>query len=220
MRRGQGLAQRLAARTLELIDIPSESRDEARATAHVAAVLHAGSVAVRDLGDTCVLAGPEDADRARGGIRAWLDGHGLSSVGYVSDEFLAEGTAVANPCAPRPNRRGLVRSEEGDRIALLHEELGAPVVRTDVTSAEMIKYASNAFLGRKISFINEIANICERLGAVSCVEVAEEWAYDRRIGPHVPPSRPRLWGLVLPQGCLGPGPSGQRRVTTFNSCRR
>ena len=55
------LAQRLAARTLELIDIPSESRDEARAASHVAAVLSSGGVAVRDLGDTCVLAGADDA---------------------------------------------------------------------------------------------------------------------------------------------------------------
>ena len=55
------LAQRLAARTLELIDIPSESRDEARLAAHVADVLGAEGVSVRDLGDTCVLAGPGDA---------------------------------------------------------------------------------------------------------------------------------------------------------------
>jgi succinyl-diaminopimelate desuccinylase len=55
------LGRRLAARTLELIDIPSESRDEARLAAHVADLLRAGGVAVRDLGDTCLLAGPDDA---------------------------------------------------------------------------------------------------------------------------------------------------------------
>ncbi len=55
------LGDRLAARTLELIDIPSESRDEARLAGHVAGVLRDGGVAVRDLGDTCVLAGPADA---------------------------------------------------------------------------------------------------------------------------------------------------------------
>jgi succinyl-diaminopimelate desuccinylase len=55
------LAGQLAARTLELIDIPSVSRDEARLAAHVAAVLRAGGVAVRDLGDTCLLAGPDGA---------------------------------------------------------------------------------------------------------------------------------------------------------------
>jgi succinyl-diaminopimelate desuccinylase len=55
------LGRRLAARTLELIDIPSESRDEARLAAHVADVLRGGGVAVRDLGDTCLLAGPDDA---------------------------------------------------------------------------------------------------------------------------------------------------------------
>jgi len=61
VRRVGDLAQRLAARTLELIDIPSESRDEARAAGHVAEVLLAGGVAVRDLGDTCILAGGDDA---------------------------------------------------------------------------------------------------------------------------------------------------------------
>jgi succinyl-diaminopimelate desuccinylase len=55
------LGERLAARTLELVDIPSESRDEARLAAHVAGVLRGGGVPVRDLGDTCVLAGPDDA---------------------------------------------------------------------------------------------------------------------------------------------------------------
>jgi succinyl-diaminopimelate desuccinylase len=55
------LGERLAARTLELVDIPSESRDEERLAAHVTAVLRAGGVPVRDLGDTCVLAGPDDA---------------------------------------------------------------------------------------------------------------------------------------------------------------
>lgn len=61
MRRVPDLAERLAARTLELIDIPSESRDEARLAGHLAGVLRAGGVAVRDLGDTCLLAGPPDA---------------------------------------------------------------------------------------------------------------------------------------------------------------
>ena len=61
MRPVAALGERLAARTLELVDIPSESRDEERLTAHVTEVLRAGGVAVRDLGDTCVLAGPDDA---------------------------------------------------------------------------------------------------------------------------------------------------------------
>ena len=69
------------------------------------------------------------------------------------------------------------------RVAALYEPLGAPIVRTDVATAEMIKYASNAFLATKISFINEIANVCEETGA-DVTEVAAGMGYDRRIGPH------------------------------------
>ena len=117
-------------------------------------------------------------------VRAWLDGRGLSNVAYVSNpEFLAEGTALADFTHPDRIVVGSFRSEEGDRVARLHEELGAPVVRTDVTSAEMIKYASNAFLATKISFINEIANVCEEVGADVSL-VADGMSLDQRIGPH------------------------------------
>jgi UDPglucose 6-dehydrogenase len=116
-------------------------------------------------------------------VRAWLDTRGLSHVGYVSNpEFLAEGTAVANFMRPDRIVVGSFRSEEGDRVATLHKELGAPIVRADVTSAEMIKYASNAFLATKISFINEIANVCEEVGA-DVTLVAGGMGLDRRIGP-------------------------------------
>jgi UDPglucose 6-dehydrogenase len=85
----------------------------------------------------------------------------------------------------RPDRIvvGSFRSEEGDQVAKLHGQLGAPVVRADVTSAEMIKYASNAFLATKISFINEIANVCEEVGADVAL-VADGMGLDRRIGSH------------------------------------
>ena len=117
-------------------------------------------------------------------VRAWLDARGLTQVGYVSNpEFLAEGTAVANFLRPDRIVVGSFRSEEGDRVALLYKELAAPVVRADVTSAEMIKSASNAFLATKISFINEIANVCEEVGADVTV-VAGGMGLDQRIGPH------------------------------------
>ena len=117
-------------------------------------------------------------------VRAWLDARGLSMIAYVSNpEFLAEGTAVANFMRPDRIVVGSFRSEEGDRVAMLYEELGAPIVRTDVTSAEMIKYASNAFLATKISFINEIANVCEEVGA-DVTLVADGMGLDQRIGPH------------------------------------
>src|SRR5207249_5554973 len=68
-----------------------------------------------------------------------------------------------------------------DRVAKLYEPLGAPIIRTDVASAEMIKLASNAFLATKISFINEIANVSEELGA-DVTEVARGMGFDDRIG--------------------------------------
>jgi UDPglucose 6-dehydrogenase len=71
----------------------------------------------------------------------------------------------------------------GDAVVELYAPLGAPLVRTDVASAEMIKLAANAFLATKISFINEIANVCEETGA-DVLEVARGMGLDRRIGQH------------------------------------
>src|SRR3954452_10560102 len=106
-------------------------------------------------------------------------------IGYVSNpEFLKEGSAVRDFLKPD---RVVVGSEDdskefGDRVAALYEPLDAPVIRTDVASAEMIKLASNAFLATKISFINEIANVSEELGA-DVSEVARGMGLDSRIGP-------------------------------------
>ena len=72
--------------------------------------------------------------------------------------------------------------EAADAVAALYEPLGGEIVRTDVASAEMIKLASNAFLATKISFINEIANVCEEVGA-DVGEVARGMGLDERIGP-------------------------------------
>ena len=71
----------------------------------------------------------------------------------------------------------------GDAVAELYAPLNAPVVRTDIASAEMVKLAANAFLATKISFINEIANVCEETGA-DVLEVARGMGLDQRIGPH------------------------------------
>jgi UDPglucose 6-dehydrogenase len=106
-------------------------------------------------------------------------------LGYVSNpEFLKEGSAVEDFMHPD---RVVVGAEHGasafaDRVAALYEPLAAPIVRTDVASAEMIKLASNAFLATKISFINEIANVSEELGA-DVAEVARGMGLDARIGP-------------------------------------
>jgi UDPglucose 6-dehydrogenase len=106
-------------------------------------------------------------------------------TGYVSNpEFLKEGNAVADFMRPD---RVVVGADEGsseyaDRVVALYAPLDAPVVNTDVASAEMIKLASNAFLATKISFINEIANVSEELGA-DVQEVAYGMGLDARIGP-------------------------------------
>ncbi len=117
-------------------------------------------------------------------VRHELNSRGLAHVGYVSNpEFLAEGTAVANFMNPDRVAVGAFTDEDGDSVAALYEPLDAPVVRTDVASAEMIKLASNAFLMTRISFINEIANVCELVGA-DVNQVAEGVGLDHRLGPH------------------------------------
>ncbi len=78
---------------------------------------------------------------------------------------------------------GAFESEDADAVAALYETLDAPIVRCDVNSAEMIKLAANAFLMTRISFINEIANVCEATGA-DVVKVAEGVGLDKRLGPH------------------------------------
>jgi UDPglucose 6-dehydrogenase len=115
-------------------------------------------------------------------VRAALDARGLHHVGYVSNpEFLAEGSAVRDFLEPDRVVIGSFDEVDGDAVAALHGRIGAPVVRTDVASAEMIKLASNAFLATRISFINEIANVCELVGA-DVEQVAEGMGLDRRIG--------------------------------------
>jgi UDPglucose 6-dehydrogenase len=98
-------------------------------------------------------------------------------------EFLREGSAVLD--FQRPDRivLGSLDRAAAEKVAELHAPLNAPVVITDLRTAEMIKYASNAFLATRISFINEIASICEQLGA-DVKEVARGMGMDKRIGPH------------------------------------
>jgi UDPglucose 6-dehydrogenase len=98
-------------------------------------------------------------------------------------EFLREGSAVADFMNPDRVVLGSVDKVAADKVAQLHLSLRAPIVVTDLRTAEMIKYASNAFLATRISFINEIANICEALGA-DVKEVAVGMGYDKRIGHH------------------------------------
>ncbi len=97
-------------------------------------------------------------------------------------EFLREGSAVYDFMNPDRIVLGSTQRQAAQKVAELYEPLQASVIITDLRTAEMIKYASNAFLATKISFINEMANICEALGA-DVREVARGMGSDRRIGP-------------------------------------
>jgi UDPglucose 6-dehydrogenase len=117
-------------------------------------------------------------------VLAELAGRGIGGVTYVSNpEFLAESTAIHDFMNPDRVVVGSFGEDEGALVASLYGFTDAPIVRTDVPTAEMIKYASNAFLATKISFINEIANVCDETGA-DVARVAEGMGHDRRIGPH------------------------------------
>jgi UDPglucose 6-dehydrogenase len=117
-------------------------------------------------------------------IRAELDKRGLGHVGYVSNpEFLAEGRAVHDFMNPDRIVIGSFVPEHGARVAALYDGFEAPVLRTSVPSAEMVKLAANAFLATRISFINEIANVCEAVGA-DVEDVAKGVGLDHRLGPH------------------------------------
>jgi UDPglucose 6-dehydrogenase len=108
---------------------------------------------------------------------------GKAALGYVScPEFLKEGSAVDDFLKPDRVVVGDDGGWAGEAVVGLYSPLQAPLVRTDVASAEMVKLASNAFLATKISFINEIANVCEETGA-DVVEVARGMGLDDRIGP-------------------------------------
>lgn len=98
-------------------------------------------------------------------------------------EFLREGSAISDFMSPHRNVIGSLDRDAADKVAQLHLPLRAPIVITDLRTAEMIKYASNAFLATKISFINELADLCELVGA-DVKEVAAGMGYDARIGRH------------------------------------
>jgi len=117
-------------------------------------------------------------------VRAALDGRGLAHVGYVSNpEFLSEGSAVKDFMSPDRLVIGAFTEADAGTVAALYEPLEAPIVQADVASAEMIKLAANAFLMTRISFINEIANVCEATGA-DVEQVAKGIGLDHRLGPH------------------------------------
>jgi UDPglucose 6-dehydrogenase len=112
-----------------------------------------------------------------------LNGHDTPPFSVVSNpEFLREGSAVLDFTKPDRVVLGSTDADAANKVADLYEALRAEIMITDLRTAEMIKYASNAFLATRISFINEMANICETLGA-DVREVARGMGLDKRIGP-------------------------------------
>jgi UDPglucose 6-dehydrogenase len=115
-------------------------------------------------------------------IKRVLAEQGKTGLAYVScPEFLKEGSAVKDFLHPDRVVIGDDSDWAGDAVVDLYAPLDAALVRTDIASAEMVKLASNAFLATKISFINEIANVCEETGA-DVIEVARGMGLDDRIG--------------------------------------
>ncbi len=106
-----------------------------------------------------------------------------TTINYVSNpEFLREGQAVEDWCKPDRIVVGGDDAVAVNKVSSLYDDMTAPIVKTDITSAEMIKYAANAFLAAKISFINEIAALCDRVGG-TIDDVAQGISLDPRIGP-------------------------------------
>ena len=117
-------------------------------------------------------------------IRRSLAERGKEGFAYVScPEFLKEGSALEDFRHPDRVVVGDDGDWAGDAVVELYAPLDAALIRTDIASAEMIKLAANAFLATKISFINEIANVCEETGA-DVLEVARGMGLDQRIGTH------------------------------------
>lgn len=107
---------------------------------------------------------------------------GRDDLAVVSNpEFLREGSAVTDFLHPDRIVVGGAKQDANERVAVLYARLGAPTVFTDAPSAELIKYAANCFLAMKLSYVNAVAELCDRLGA-DVADVTEGMGYDRRIG--------------------------------------
>ncbi|MGH8952616.1 MAG: UDP-glucose dehydrogenase family protein [Acidimicrobiia bacterium] len=113
-------------------------------------------------------------------------------------EFLREGQAVDDFLEPDRIVVGAWDESDAERVADLYRSLDAPVVVTDPTSAEMIKYASNAYLAARLTFVNTLANVCEAVGA-DILDVVEGLGMDHRIGPHFLRPGPGYGGSCFPK---------------------
>jgi UDPglucose 6-dehydrogenase len=116
----------------------------------------------------------------------------------VNPEFLREGTAIEDFMKPNRVIIGEKETHWGDMLSEVYSDYKAPIMRTDFRTAEMIKQASNAYLATRISFINEIGNICKNLG-MDVYEVAEGMGYDYRIGKDYLKAGIGFGGFCLPK---------------------
>jgi UDPglucose 6-dehydrogenase len=124
---------------------------------------------------------------------------GRADVAVVSNpEFLREGSAVADFLGPDRIVVGSASQDAAERVAALYSRLGAPTVLTDAASAELVKYSANCFLAMKLSYVNALAELCERLGA-DIGDVTEGMGYDRRIGQSFLSPGPGWGGSCLPK---------------------
>ena len=116
----------------------------------------------------------------------------------VNPEFLREGSALEDFLNPDRIVIGEYDKRSGNLLAKVYGKFNAPIIRTDLRTAEMIKYTSNAFLAAKISFINDIGNYCKHLG-IDTYAVAEAIGYDTRIGRQFLNSGIGFGGSCLPK---------------------
>lgn len=124
---------------------------------------------------------------------------GRSDVTVVSNpEFLREGTAIADSLHPDRIVVGARNREIASRVANLYSDTGAPVVITDATTSELIKYASNAFLATKLTFINTMAGLCDAVGA-DVLDLVQGVGRDKRIGFEFMKPGPGWGGSCLPK---------------------
>ncbi|WP_018684770.1 UDP-glucose dehydrogenase family protein [Actinokineospora enzanensis] len=120
-------------------------------------------------------------------------------VAVVSNpEFLREGSAVYDFLNPDRIVVGGSQQDAAERVAALYAKLGAPTVLTDAPSAELVKYAANCFLAMKLSYVNAVAELCDRLGA-NITDVTEGMGYDKRIGQAFLQPGPGWGGSCLPK---------------------
>jgi UDPglucose 6-dehydrogenase len=169
-------SSRLVFVTVDTPPLPSGDADLSR----VQAVIDAIPIDIREL--TLVMKSTVPVGTGAR-VQQALARRGLGRVRYVSNpEFLREGCAVADVLAPDRVVVGADDPASAEPVLRLWAPLGGEVVSCDLASAEMMKLTSNAFLATKISFINEIANVCELVGA-DVATVAHGMGLDRRIGP-------------------------------------